>query len=524
MRRRAAVVLCLAVGAFGGSAAAQNVRAADQTEVLRQLDELRAMRMDMQRRMDELDSLRTDIQRQMGGFDQRIGDLERQLDLPPSSNGAAEPVAAPSQQVVLQPPVVVASAGETDQSLAAVSPPRESKFGDYAPGKGFVLASGEQGELAFSAFSYARYLNQQALEQTYTDAFGRTSLLDLRNDVQLQKVTLNFKGWLLDPRFTYLWYVWTSNTSQGDLAQVVVGGKFQFEVDKALILGAGIEALPSTRTTSGTFPLWLRNDHRTIADEFFRGSYTTGIWARGDLSDTLSYHVMLGNNLSQLGVNASQLDAGLNTASARLWWMPTTGEYGAADGFGDFEHHERMATLFGVHFTHSREDAQAQPGTEGFENAQLRLSDGTLIFRPDPFGTGGVIREATYDMLAVNAGAKYQGYSFDIEAYFRWLSNFQTVGVIPVTSVSDQGLQVQASAMLLPSELQAYLSGSKIWGDYGNPWDMAVGLTWYPFKRREFRINGQALYLVDSPVGYSSVPFPVGGNGWVFSTDVIVSF
>ncbi len=42
-----------------------------------------------------------------------------------------------------------------------------------------------------------------------------------------------------------------------------------------------------------------------IADEFFRGSYTSGLWAWGKITDTLKYRVMIGNNLSQLGVDAS---------------------------------------------------------------------------------------------------------------------------------------------------------------------------------------------------------------------------
>ncbi len=37
-------------------------------------------------------------------------------------------------------------------------------------------------------------------------------------------------------------------------------------------------------------------------------------------------------------------------------------------------------------------------------------------------------------------------------------------------------------------------------------------------------MNVQGLYLDDSPVGYSSVPFAVGGNGWVFTTDLIMAF
>lgn len=63
----------------------------------------------------------------------------------------------------------------------------------------------------------------------------------------------------------------------------------------------------------------------------------------------------------------------------------------------------------GLHFTYSREDAQGQPGTEGFENAQFRISDGTVIFSADPLQTGSAIRKATYQMMALNGGFKYQG-------------------------------------------------------------------------------------------------------------------
>ena len=72
-----------------------------------------------------------------------------------------------------------------------------------------------------------------------------------------------------------------------------------------------------------------------------------------------------------------------------LYWMPTTGEFGPGTGFGDYEYHEKLATLLGVHFTYSREDAQEQPGVNAFENSQIRLSDGTLLFAPNAFNTGG---------------------------------------------------------------------------------------------------------------------------------------
>ena len=386
------------------------------------------------------------------------------------------------------------------------------------------MARNDHGEVGWSLFSYARYLNQFDLKKTYTDSFGRTFEIDNRHDVQLQKVNLSFKGWLFDPKFRYLMYTWTSNTSQGDPAQVVVAGNLGYRFNEAFNLYAGIGALPSTRSTNYTFPNWYKNDHRTIADEYFRGSYTSGIWANGELMPGLQYRAMLGNNLSQLGVNAAQLDDEFNTFSAALWWMPTTGEYGPANGLGDYEWHDELATLFGIHYTTSREDAQGQPGTEGFENSQIRLSDGTRIFSEDPFLTGGEIRKADYQMIAINAGAKYRGWHLEAEAYFRRVDNFQTTGPIPISKITDNGFQVQGSYMLKPRALQAYAGYSKIFGDNGDPWDFSAGVNWWPFDRKEMHFNMQFLYLDKSPVGYSSVPFTVGGDGWVFSTDAIVSF
>ena len=96
-----------------------------------------------------------------------------------------------------------------------------------------------------------------------------------------------------------------------------------------------IFSVPSTRSTNTTYPNWLRIDNRTMADEFFRGSYSTGYMAGGKITDTLAYNVALTNNLSQLGVSASQMDSCLCTGSGFLWWMPTTCEFGPAAGFGE---------------------------------------------------------------------------------------------------------------------------------------------------------------------------------------------
>ncbi len=80
------------------------------------------------------------------------------------------------------------------------------------------------------------------------------------------------------------------------------------------------------------------------------------------------------------------------------------------------------------------------------------------------------------------------------------------------------------SAMLVPERWQTYLSGSQIFGEYGDPWDVGLGVNWFPFGVREFRLNAELLYLKDSPVGYYSVPYIVGADGTVFYVNTELRF
>jgi hypothetical protein len=258
----------------------------------------------------------------------------------------------------------------------------------YVPNAGFLLVEGDKGQIYMRLFTYARYLNQRSLDPTYTTFFGNTLTVQQRNDVQLNKFFLPFSGWFLSPKFRYYLYVWSSNPSQGDPAQVVGAGNISWVFNRNVTVGGGITSLPSTRSTEGQFPYWLSVDSRMIADEFFRGSYTSGAWVRGEITTEIKYMVMIANNLSTLGVSASQIDNHLDTQSVMLQWLPTTGEFGLYGTFGDFDYHEKLATRLGAHFTHSREDAQSQPGTNTVENSQLRLTDGSNLFTADLFGLG----------------------------------------------------------------------------------------------------------------------------------------
>lgn len=389
------------------------------------------------------------------------------------------------------------------------------KWGSYTPNFGFKVVDTDKGDMSVAIYTYVRYINQTDLDDTYTNAFGTVTTPQLRQDFQLQKLQIKFLGWLLDPKLRYFLYAWTSNTSQGQGAQVVLAGNLNYKFNEHLTLSGGIRSLPGTRSVEGNFPFWLSVDARLITDEFFRPSYTSGVWVQGKVTDTLRYQLMLGNNLSTLGVSAAQLDNRADTLSGALNWEPM-GDFG--QGFGDFEAHEQLASRLAAHYTHSTESKQSQPNSDDFENTQIRLSDGTVIFTSDLFGPGITVNSLLYEMASLDAGLKYRGWSLDAEYYWRWLSKFRGPGTQTLPRRFDQGFQVQLAAMAIPKTLQLYVAGSQIDGEFGDPWDARVGVNWTPWHNKVIRWNFEAQHVHNSPVGGTSLPYPVGGRGTVYYT------
>jgi hypothetical protein len=127
-------------------------------------------------------------------------------------------------------------------------------------------------------------------------------------------------------------------------------------------------------------------------------------------------------------------------------------------------------------------------------------------------------------MTSIDAGFKYKGFALEGELYWRWLSDFRGIDTQGIADIDDHGFQLQSSAMLVPKTIQAYLSGSAIRGDYGNASEIRAGVNWYVVRERGLRLNVEWLHLNDSPVGYTAVPYPVGGNGDVFTTTFEMNF
>ena len=128
----------------------------------------------------------------------------------------------------------------------------------HVPNVGFLLFDGEKGQVYFRLFSYARYLNQRNLDESYVDAFGVAHTVVRRQDIQLQKFFAPFSGWFLTPKMRYYLYVWSSNSSQGDPAQVVGAGNLTWSFNRHVSVGAGITSLPVGAKHRGPVPVLAR--------------------------------------------------------------------------------------------------------------------------------------------------------------------------------------------------------------------------------------------------------------------------
>jgi hypothetical protein len=383
--------------------------------------------------------------------------------------------------------------------------------GGFTPGAGFDIIKTEAGSLNISVYGLFRYMNQYAVGRSFTDHLGEVRTVKPRNDLNWQRTFAWLSGFVLDPKFRYSISLWSLPTTQ----QTLLFGNLQYRFSPKAVLGAGLAPNLTARSVQGSWPYWAATD-RQMSEEFFRGGFSSGVWLTGEVLNRLYYNVSINNNISQLG--ATQANDTPNLAySGSLRWLPTTGELGPRNAFGDFEYHTRLATQFGVSAATSRESRYA-PDDQPPNATQIRLSDGLNPFELGALARGVTVQTLTYDYLSFDAAAKYRGFSFNSEYYFRTLSQFVADGPVPPESIFDQGFMAEAMQMVVPKTLGAYVATGYVWDDFNRrPWEIAAGATYYPNKSRAWRINLHMIHIVRSPTGSFFGYYTPGQTGTTYS-------
>jgi hypothetical protein len=397
---------------------------------------------------------------------------------------------------------------------------QNSASGEFTPGRGFQVVKNRFASLNISMYAMARYINQLPPSQTWYDHLGNERTFVGRNDIYWHRVMLWFTGYIGPSRkLTYMTSVWTVFTTQ----QTLVYGNISYRFNKNVRVAIGITPNPCIRSLQGPFPFFTSTD-RTMAEDALRGGFTNGFIVTGEVVPKLTYTLMVGNNLSQLGIKANQLTRHMSTG-ATLVWMPTTGEFGPRGGNGDFEEHERPATRFGANICHSRENRFNNIDTPSPDNTQVRMSDGLLFFETGALAPDVTVQEADYDMFAVDLGVKFRGFALHTEFYHRTLTDIDADGTLPLSSITDNGYSVQALYMVVPKVLCLYGVTSKIIDEFKrNPWEAGGGVNIYPHKTRSWRINVQCMYVYKGAAGGTFGLYTAGQTGPAITigTDILL--
>ncbi len=391
--------------------------------------------------------------------------------------------------------------------------------GEFTPGRGFDMVRSKFGTLNISMYAIARYLNQMPGQQTWQDHLGRDRDFVGRNDFFWHRTMIWFSGWLGTPKLTYVATVWTVFTTQ----QALIYGNIAYKFNKNIQVAIGVGPNLSVRSMQGSFPFYSSTD-RTMGEESLRGGFTNGMWVTGEIVPKLFYKVMVGNNLSSLGIQASKLTRDLST-SATLWWMPTTGEFGPRGGIGDFEHHNKLATRFGASYNHSREDRFNNIGTPSPDNTQVRMSDGVLFFETGALADNVTVDNADVDNMNFDAGFKYKGLGIQAEFHARRLSKFDADGTLPLSTIKDFGYNLQLSYMAIPKVLCVYAINSYLFDEFKrNPKEFGGGVNVYPYKTRSWRLNFQLMHVYKSSAGGTFGLYGAGQTGTTltFGTDILL--
>lgn len=386
----------------------------------------------------------------------------------------------------------------------------------YAPGRGAKILESQCGSMYVSGYALVRYQDQVDDDKEFTDHNGQERPVDGRQDLQFHRIMMWFSGNMFSKKLSYNFNFWSVYST----TQVAIIGNLSYKFNRHFNLAGGVAGLPGVRSYNSQHPYFLGTD-RQLGENFFQSGFTNGVWATGEIAPKLKYRFMVGNSISQIGITAQELTRNFSYG-ATLWWQPTTGEFGARNGYGDFEYHNRLATQFGWSAVTARPNRFNSVDETNPRNTTVVLSDSTKLFETGALGEGVTVREADYLSSAFDAGFKYQGFFFFAETYWRQLNNFSALGDPNIDTITDTGAMVQASYYFKPYYWEGYTSGTKIWGEYNEADEIAFGLNHYPFGHRNFRINGLVNFVTNSPVS-SVFGYYVGGQtgqSYILSTDI----
>jgi hypothetical protein len=147
-----------------------------------------------------------------------------------------------------------------------------------------------------------------------------------------------------------------------------------------------------------------------------------------------------------------------------------------------------------------------------------------LAFSTGAFAPGVTVQEATYKMWAMDGGLKKSGFSVNGQYFMRWLSDFEADGPLPLTSTFDHGFELSSGKFIVPQKLMLYVRGSKVFGQFANPYEYGAGVKWYFLPTERLWVTGEVMRVKGAPYSGAFSPYTAGMSGWVPMVQTILAF
>jgi hypothetical protein len=458
---------------------------------------------------------------------EQVGRLQQRLDgVAPAEAQAAGPLVVPEADGPIANdarspgPATNANGVSAEQAAAGKQEP-ERRYQD-----GVILWQSPEGAsvpflVKFNNNTQIRYLNTVNSSDAFTDHLGVVHEVHNRNDITVNRSMFILGGYAFDPKLQYSLTVWTS----AGAASIVVAGNIGWRFNKGLTLTGGYTGVPGSRSLVGTFPFFQPID-RSMADNFFRPGFTQGVWASGEPVKGLNYLAFLGNGLNTLNISANKIDTNL-LVSGSAWWEPL-GPYSepgkSRQMYDDYFASRKARIRIGTSLTRSREDRFSQTDQSNPDNTSIYNSDGVLAFATGAFAPGVTVQLATYKMWAIDAGLKKSGFSVNAQYFLRWLGDFVADGALPVASTFDHGFELSTGQFVVPKKLALYLRGSKVFGQFGSPYEYGGGFKWYFLPTERIWVTGELMRIHRAPYGGAFTPYTAGLDGWVPMLQTVLAF
>jgi hypothetical protein len=511
MLRHRKLFVVLMLMSFAGSAFAQSP-ATQPDSVQKEVEALKAENAAVRELLRKLEE-------QQKTLLDHVDRLQRRLD--GAATAEVQTIAQPQPGNETNAPV------ETNSEPASAQPaptPEQERGGYYNDGI-IIWETSEDAkvpfQLKFTNTTQIRYLNTLSANDTFTDHLGVVREVHKRNDITVNRSMFVFNGYVFDKRARYNLTVWTS----AGAASIVVAGNIGWQFNKALTITGGYTGVPGSRSLVNTFPFFTSTD-RTLADNFFRPSFTQGVWANGEPLKNLNYLVFVGNGLNTLNISATKIDTNL-LVSGSVWWEPL-GAYGppsrARNMYDDYFASDKVRIRLGTAFTRSREDRFSNLDQSSPENTSLHNSDGVLTFSTGAFAPGVTVDKATYRMWSIDGGLKWNGFAVNGQYYFRWLDDFEADGPLPLSETFDHGFELSAGKFVVPKKLMLYLRGSAVFGEFGDSHEYAGGLKWHFLPTERLWLNAELMRVQRVPYSGGFTPYTAGMTGWVPMIQTVLAF